>query len=229
MLLASPTKLCRKCGETKPCEYFSKLATRKDGLYSYCKTCTRADNNARAAKNPENARARVKAWREANPEQVRLYARKHYRENADTYKARAKKWGETNPERRRFIAARSKKLIRFNKRARGHRRRAYRMTTSAIASRRWRLRHPEQVVASNQRRRASASIDHFTGEQWMLLCDRYNNQCVCCGFRGFLTVDHVVPLVAGGSNTIDNIQPLCSPCNLAKGTRTLDYRPVDTR
>jgi 5-methylcytosine-specific restriction endonuclease McrA len=36
----------------------------------------------------------------------------------------------------------------------------------------------------------------------------------------------VVPVSAGGANTIDNIQPLCGPCNSAKHTQTIDYRPV---
>ena len=39
-----------------------------------------------------------------------------------------------------------------------------------------------------------------------------------------LTVDHIVPLALGGSNTIDNIQPLCSACNGIKGCETTDYR-----
>jgi 5-methylcytosine-specific restriction endonuclease McrA len=48
---------------------------------------------------------------------------------------------------------------------------------------------------------------------------------LCCGRPDVkLTQDHVVPLARGGSNLIDNIQPLCASCNSSKGTQTIDYR-----
>jgi 5-methylcytosine-specific restriction endonuclease McrA len=49
-------------------------------------------------------------------------------------------------------------------------------------------------------------------------------RCLRCGSRTSLTVDHVIPLGRGGSNAIDNIQPLCSTCNGIKGCETRDYR-----
>lgn len=46
-------KLCRKCGETKPVEEFSKDRSKTDGLNAYCKPCSRAATKATKAKPPK--------------------------------------------------------------------------------------------------------------------------------------------------------------------------------
>lgn len=52
--------------------------------------------------------------------------------------------------------------------------------------------------------------------EWKALCREFGGRCVCCGSREPLTKDHIVPTQAGGSNSIDNIQPLCDLCNARK-------------
>jgi len=36
-----------------------------------------------------------------------------------------------------------------------------------------------------------------------------------CGDRA-TEVDHIIEVARGGTNTIDNLQPLCKPCHMAK-------------
>lgn len=75
-------------------------------------------------------------------------------------------------------------------------------------------------------RRVLAGGSH-TIEQWEELKNKYNLMCLCC--KKYepeikLTVDHIVPLTMGGTNGIENIQPLCGSCNSRKNVKTIDYK-----
>jgi 5-methylcytosine-specific restriction endonuclease McrA len=45
-------------------------------------------------------------------------------------------------------------------------------------------------------------------------------RCAWCKSARRLTVDHIVPLDAGGKNVLKNLQCLCRRCNKAKGNLT---------
>lgn len=53
----------------------------------------------------------------------------------------------------------------------------------------------------------------------------YGHVCLACGARDRrLTLGHVLAYANGGSKALDNLQPLCEPCNFQQGTKTVDYR-----
>lgn len=45
-------KRCSCCGETKPLEDFHRDSGSRDGLYAYCKRCSRGKNDEFRARNP---------------------------------------------------------------------------------------------------------------------------------------------------------------------------------
>ncbi len=91
----------------------------------------------------------------------------------------------------------------------------------------WKQRNPDAVTAhKNARRAASLKGGKYTAKEWRELCDFYGNVCLSCGTDKDITVDHVKPLSIGGTNTIDNLQPLCGSCNYRKGRKEIDYREV---
>ena len=59
---------------------------------------------------------------------------------------------------------------------------------------------------------------------------RYGRVCLCCGreqSKGFpINIDHVKPrkLFPELALDIENLQPLCGPCNKSKGNSIIDYR-----
>jgi 5-methylcytosine-specific restriction endonuclease McrA len=69
--------------------------------------------------------------------------------------------------------------------------------------------------------------DH-TKLEWEQMKEFFNNTCVICyGESNLENVekDHIIPLYKNGSNSIQNIQPVCALCNSRKGYNTTDYRP----
>lgn len=87
-----------------------------------------------------------------------------------------------------------------------------------IYHRRYCENNPERISHLKSRRyaREKGAIGSHTLEEWGELKDSYDNKCVYCCEAKPLTKDHVMPLSEGGSDFIDNIQPLCRNCNSKK-------------
>jgi len=78
------------------------------------------------------------------------------------------------------------------------------------------------------RRKREADGNHSFA-QWEELKAKYNWTCPACTKKEpeiKLTEDHIIPLVKGGSDNIENIQPLCLKCNLRKHTKTIKYKSL---
>ncbi len=89
----------------------------------------------------------------------------------------------------------------------------------------WQLANPDKIRVSGAKRRAlklNATGPHHTAKQWVDKRNEYDQRCAYC-FRKpkRLTLDHVVPLIRGGSNAIENCVPACRSCNCSKGPKDL--------
>jgi 5-methylcytosine-specific restriction endonuclease McrA len=69
----------------------------------------------------------------------------------------------------------------------------------------------------------------FTLEEWNDLLHHTGYKCLACGNdETLLVINHIIPMRLGGSNYIDNIQPLCKSCHSKKHGRIKDYRSPET-
>jgi 5-methylcytosine-specific restriction endonuclease McrA len=91
-----------------------------------------------------------------------------------------------------------------------------------------RQKNPAYFASLTAKRRSKVrQCGSFSQKEWDALKSEYEYTCLCCLKREpkiKFTVDHVVPIARGGSNTIENIQPLCMPCNAKKHDKIIDYR-----
>jgi len=72
------------------------------------------------------------------------------------------------------------------------------------------------TTAQNTRARRLGIPGMLTDDDWNSALETHNNVCAICGATENLTLDHIKPVSKQGTNTGDNIQPLCKSCNSRK-------------
>ena len=149
-----------------------------------------------AKSHPESRRVSYKKWADANPEKVKANKRKYDEENKERNLAYSAQYRKEHPEE---VQAALDKWRKEN----------------AIAMR---------MHVHTRKTRKTTAGGSYTVVEWLALCEKYNNKCLCCKRCRKLTADHVIPIKLGGTSNIDNIQPLCGPCNSKKGAKIIDYR-----
>lgn len=165
------------------------------------------------------ARARVKAWRQNNPERLAAYRNA----NKDKRAQKMREWRAKHKERlRAYVLAyqhRNKlKLQAYRKeRWRVHGKRL------ALATKKWLEKNRASKVARDHKRRAlkKAATTNLRGIQEFVTSVRSKPQATCyyCERRvptKGIHFDHIVALTKGGSHSADNLCVACPSCNSAK-------------
>lgn len=205
-------KVCHGCNLLKPLSEYGKCKAVKSGLRGRCKVCEVEAQREYVSRNTEKVREKQKRYREENREALYAQRREWYKQN------------------REYVLRKAREYYQENKEAcleRGEQFRQNNPDYWKVYQPQWVEKNRELAYHHNRQRRARklAAPGSHTAQEWLDLCELYEHTCLACGATDSqLTRDHIIPLIAGGSNDISNLQPLCSPCNSRKGVLIIDYR-----
>jgi len=73
---------------------------------------------------------------------------------------------------------------------------------------------------SDRRRVASAYVYKKAVREAVF--NKMGVSCLACGCSENIAIDHIIPVIKGGKDELENLQPLCVPCNSSKGATDND-------
>lgn len=189
-------KACRLCRETKPLDDFHRMKSSPDGRQYRCKTCALEVAKRYDKANIERRRISAQARRNENPEDARQRLRDWRALNPDRDRELRRIWRNANPEK------------------------------ASAAIQRWWKAHPDKRAFYDRQRRAilaGATIGPVD------LDALWTGTCGICREPLDQTrrhpdplsqsLDHIIPLILGGSHEQSNLQWTHLRCNIRKGAR----------
>lgn len=82
----------------------------------------------------------------------------------------------------------------------------------------------DHVAARSARLIEARKKGTHTLKEWRALRNEFNGICVRCWKESDdITKDHIIPISMGGSDAIDNLQPICRSCNSMKLSETVNW------
>lgn len=200
-----------------------------DGYKSRCKKCSNAQARAERAAKIEKYRAKEREYVESKKEHYQKLKRAHRQEHPENYEKALQRYREAHRdeinakarERRQQNLEHYREIGRRSRDKHAEERNAYQRDYGKAN------RDKLTLFTNTRRARKLSAKGSHTDQEWQALKAFYDFKCLCCGKREpdiRLTRDHVIPLTIGGSDSIDNVQPLCARCNSKKNNKHIDYR-----
>lgn len=197
-------KICIICG--------SKFEAKRDTAKYCSKKCYRkADNSTDRAKKAreeyyyknkekvlKKSKERRNKYTKERMQEIKRQRHQYYLDNKDKILSNNKKWKLNNDDYKEYCKNYTKK---------------YNASDDGKIKNRMRVHKRRTILETLEEIDYKALKDKF---------DKLGNKCVMCGSEENITIDHIIPITKGGTNDIDNLQPLCKSCNSSKRDKTME-------
>lgn len=179
----------------------------------------RAKELERYSANSEEINKKRREARALDPDIARAHcdrAKKYYCNNK-TKVSKRRAEHRAKPENRERARRLAKEWYEANK------------VRAMSACERWRANNPDKMKfirdSANHKRRSRMlnAEGKFNKNDVIAIYERQKSLCAGCSrsIKGRYEIDHVIPLVSGGSNWPSNLQLLCKTCNRSKGAKSM--------
>ena len=194
--------------------------------YSRAKYCSKKCG-VKAENNTERAKLARKEWLEKNKERKR----QKDKETRDNYTDERKR--EIKEKNHQYYLLNKNKILDNSKRWKIENQEYYKEYCRQY-SKEYNMSENGKYINRlkvHRRRAIEDSLDKIDYRAVKDKFDRLGNKCVICGSTENITIDHIVPITKGGTNDIDNLQPLCKSCNSSKNNKTMEefLRYIETK
>jgi len=207
-----PIIKCVVCGK----EFTAKHPWKKGNSYNYPKYCSVRCRGKAERKKYKGKYS--KRYRERHREKIRQYNQEYYQKHKEEIKKKRQKYW-----RERYLKMREKIIQRMREYTERNREKVREINRKAQA----RYRKTEKGRWSKrvyEYRKRNPKIGKIDKKQWEEKLKRLGGKCQMCGSTEDITIDHIIPLSKGGTNHIDNLQPLCRRCNSRKQNKIMKSR-----
>lgn len=130
-------------------------------------------------------------YRHRNADSIKIQQQDNYNRNKEKRKASVSAWQKANPDKFKQYQSISKK------------------------------RNKEAIAADSRRRNARRKANGIFTIAKKELLKLSQGPCFYCGSLERITVDHVVAIARGGTDSIGNLVPACKRCNSSKRDLTI--------
>ena len=84
-----------------------------------------------------------------------------------------------------------------------------------------------QFIPRSKRMTEARNKGRHSNKEWNDMLEEFNYICVrCLNTSREIHKDHIIPIFMGGSDGIENIQPLCHVCNLSKRGEVVNWAKI---